>query len=96
MSPRLLWVALLPLLALQPALSRAAGPPTPFFDDQMSAQIRQAGELARKATEDLLRSLELLRQAMPRYGAPYLDEHGDIVIPRRPRSVPPGTSGTAT
>ena len=85
MPPRLLWLALLPLLALEPTLSRAEGSPPPFFDPGMSAQLREAGELARKATEDLLRSFELLRNAIPRYGVPYVDEHGNIVIPRRPR-----------
>jgi hypothetical protein len=95
MPPRLLWISLLPLLALQPALSQAAGPPLPFFDEEMSAQLREAGELARKATEELLRSFELLRNAVPRYGAPYLDERGNIVIPRRHRpDTPP--SGTRT
>jgi len=56
----------------------------------MSAHLREAGELARKATEELLRSFELLRDAIPRYGVPYLDEHGNIVIPRRlPAAAPP-------
>jgi hypothetical protein len=97
MQPRLLWLALLPLIALQPALSEAAGPPAPLFDEEMSAQLHAAGELARKATEELLRSFELLRSAIPRYGAPYLDEHGNIVIPRRhgPAAPPPGTRTAA-
>lgn len=96
MPPRLLWLTLLPLVALQPALSQA-GPPSPFFDKEMSAQLREAGELARKATEELLRSFELLRSAIPRYGAPYLDEHGNIVIPRRhrPAAPPPGMPSAA-
>ena len=89
MPPRLLWLALLPLLALEPTLSRAEGSPPPFFDPETSAQLREAGELARKATEDLLRSFELLRNAIPRYGVPYVDEHGNIVIPRRPRPTAP-------
>jgi len=89
MPPRLLWLALLPLLALEPTLSRAEGSPPPFFDPEMSAQLRAAGDLARKATEDLLRSFEMLRSAIPRYGAPYVDEHGNIVIPRRPRLPAP-------
>jgi hypothetical protein len=95
MPPRLLWLSLLPLLALQPALSQAAGASPPFFDEDMSAQLREAGELARKATEDLLRSFELLRDAIPRYGVPYLDEHGNIIIPRHPRPAAPG-AGTRT
>jgi hypothetical protein len=97
MQPRFLWLALLPLLALQPALSRAADPPQPLLDDEMSAHLREAGEFARKATEELLRSFELLRNSIPRYGVPYLDEHGNIVIPRRepPGARPPGSRTSA-
>jgi hypothetical protein len=63
----------------------------------MSAHLREAGELARKATEELLRSFEALRQSIPRYGVPYLDEQGNIVIPRRPppAAPPPGLRTSA-
>lgn len=89
MPPRLIWLSVLPLLALQPALSQAESQAAPFFDERMTAQLRDAAELAHKATQDLLRSFELLRNAIPVYGAPYIDEQGNIVIPRRPHAAPP-------
>ncbi len=90
MPPRLLLLAILPLLALAPPLSRAEQP-APFPDDAMQAQIRQAEELARRAGEDLLHSFQVLQSAIPRYGVPYIDGNGDIVIPRRHRPPPNGT-----
>jgi len=91
MPPRHFWLLVLPLLALQPALSRAAGQTLtlPFADGQMSTQLEAAGALARKATEQLLRSFEMLRNAIPQFGAPYLDGHGNIVIPRQPHPAEP-------
>lgn len=43
---------------------------------------REPEELAREGVEKLMRALEGLLQAIPQYGAPYVDEDGDIVIPR--------------
>jgi hypothetical protein len=84
MPPRLFWLLVLPLLALQPALSQAESQTLPFGEGEVGTKLKEAGEFARKATEDLLRSFEMLRNAIPEYGAPYLDGHGNIVIPRRP------------
>ncbi|HUB94714.1 MAG TPA: hypothetical protein VL993_02290 [Stellaceae bacterium] len=82
-------LAVLPILALTPGLSSAGQPPE-FPDDQMRQQLQQAEHLARKGTEELLRSIELLESAIPTYGLPYVDGNGNIVIPRHhdPAPVP--------
>jgi len=95
MSPRLLWLSVLPILALSTALSRADGPPVQFPDAEMEQQLHQAEQLARHAGQELLRSFEMLQSAIPRYGVPYIDEHGNIVIPRRPRLMPPALPTTS-
>jgi hypothetical protein len=79
MPQRFIILSVLPLLAVAPALSRAAAPPAAFPDDE----LRQAQELAQQAGGELLRSFERLWNAIPAYGAPYVDAHGNIVIPRR-------------
>jgi len=89
MSPRLLWLSVLPVLALQPALSRAAGQHLTIDNPPITETLREAGDLARKAKDELLRSFELLREAIPRYGLPYLDANGNIVVPRQPRRAAP-------
>ncbi len=92
MSPRFLWLCVLPVLALQPALSRAADPALPFAGTPMEQRLRAAEDLVRQASQELLRSFEQLRRAIPQYGAPYVDDDGDIVIPRRHGpAAPPGT-----
>ena len=90
MNPRLLLLVMLPLLAAGPALSNDAGRAPPFADPQMIDQLREAQDLARQAGERLLRSFEALERAIPRYGVPYIDADGNIVIPRRnrPRGTP--------
>lgn len=89
MSARL-WIAIAALLAMMPALAHAADDRLPRFPDaQTQEQWKRAEEFARKGMDELLRSLELFRDALPRYGAPYVDENGNIVIPRKRRSVPP-------
>ena len=70
----------LALLALAPA-ARGAEPPAPGLPDER--QWRQAQELARQGLEKLRHSLDALLDAVPQYGAPYLDDDGSIVIPRR-------------
>ncbi len=47
---------------------------------------------ARQALEQLDRALDRLEgmvERLPRYGTPYIDEDGDIVIPRRDQAPPP-------
>jgi hypothetical protein len=88
MTPRTFLLTLLPILAVAPSLSNAAGQPQEFPDPQMREQLRQAEEMARKGTADLLRSIELLEGAIPTYGLPYVDGDGNIVIPRRHDPAP--------
>jgi hypothetical protein len=90
MTPRTFLLALLPVLAVAPNLSSAAGQEPEFPDPQMRQQLQEAGELARKGTEELMRSMQLLESAIPTYGLPYLDGDGNIVIPRRhiPAPIP--------
>jgi hypothetical protein len=90
MTPRLLLLSIIPLLAVEPGLSSAAGAPHPFADEQFNEQLQQAEELARQAGENLLRSLQILESAIPQYGLPFLDDQGNIVIPRRNPASPPG------
>lgn len=94
MPPRLFWLLVLPIVALQPALSQAAGQKVAFNAPSMDAEIRQAGDLAHQAAAALERSLDVLRSVLPDYGAPYIDRHGDIVIPRLRHPVRPADGGT--
>ena len=91
MTPRLLLLLIVPLLAVEPGLSSAAGQSLPFADPQLAEQLQQAQALARAAGDDLLRSLQTLESAVPQYGLPFVDEQGDIIIPRRHGPLPRGT-----
>jgi hypothetical protein len=78
------------LLAQSPSLSVADQPPS-FPDQQTQRSWKRAEELARKGVDQLMQSLELFRESLPVYGAPYIDGNGNIVIPRRgppPSGVP--------
>lgn len=92
MNPRVALLTLVPLLALQPSLSTMAAAHESFPDQQLLDQLREAQDYAMRAGQDLAQSLIILRQAIPRYGMPYVDQHGNIVIPRLPS---PPTEGTA-
>jgi hypothetical protein len=78
MTPRILILTVLPILAAAPALSRADA----FPDQEMKQRLQEAQRFASQAGDDLLRSLHSLEQAIPKYGLPYLDEGGNIIIPR--------------
>lgn len=88
---RLLGLCLLLMLLATPSAARAGaeGPPLPGFDPET---WERAENLAREGFDKLLRSLDALRQAVPRYGMPYIAPDGSIVIPRQVPSpaVPPG------
>ena len=88
MSPRIFVLSMIPIIALAPALSRAEGPPSAFPDAEIREQLHQVEQYARQAGEELMRSLQRLENAIPRYGVPYVDESGNIVIPRRHRPTP--------
>jgi hypothetical protein len=75
------------LMAAVLAAAAPAGAQSSPEDDMMEKQKR-AGELAREATEMLMRAIELMIQAIPQYGMPEIDEDGNIIIPRLPRKTP--------
>lgn len=50
---------------------------------------RHATDLAIEATHMLMRALDFMIEALPQYGPPYINEKGDIVIPRIHKSAPP-------
>jgi PAS domain-containing protein len=64
--------------------------PVDLVAPQDTEEWRRAEQSAREALEKLIRSFDLLLQTMP-YGAPRVDEDGNIVIPRQhPHPLPPG------
>lgn len=88
--PVRLWIVAASLLVMMPVTVRAADDHLPRFPDaQIQEHWKRAEELARKSMDELLRSFEQLKLAVPEYGAPYVDENGDIVIPRKRRTAPP-------
>src|ERR1700691_5311097 len=92
MTPRsLLLLSIVPLLAAEPGFSSAAGQSLQFNDEQLAQQLQQAEELARQAGEQVFQSLQMLERDLPRYGLPYLDQDGNIVIPRHNPELPRGT-----
>jgi hypothetical protein len=76
------------LLAQAPTVDAADQPPS-FLDPQSQEEWSHAQELARHGVDDLLRSFELFKDSLPVYGAPYIDQNGNIVIPRQPRMTSP-------
>jgi hypothetical protein len=79
------------LLAHAPTADAADQPPS-FLDPQSQEDWNHAQELARHGIDDLLRSFELFKDSLPVYGAPYIDQNGNIVIPRQPRMTPPAAA----
>lgn len=51
---------------------------------QSSEESEQGGpeEMAREGIERLMNALEAFLSSIPQYGVPYVDDDGDIVIPR--------------
>jgi hypothetical protein len=70
------------LLAHAPAVAADDRPPS-FPDPQTQEQWKRAHELARRGMQELLQSFELFKEGLPEYGTPYIDQNGDIVIPRK-------------
>ncbi|MGO8917986.1 MAG: hypothetical protein ACLQJR_18950 [Stellaceae bacterium] len=75
------------LLAHAPAFAAEDRLPS-FPDQQTQEQWKRAEELARKGMEELLRSFDLFKEALPEYGTPFVNGNGDIVIPRKQRMTP--------
>ena len=65
-----------PILLCGPAFADA-----PRSDDSTEKQ-RRATELAIQATQMLMHAMELMIRSLPQYGPPYINENGDIIIPR--------------
>jgi hypothetical protein len=63
------------LLAILAAAPAAA-------DDPPAMPPPEASELAIEGVDKLMRALELFMQSIPTYGQPFVDENGNIVIPR--------------
>lgn len=74
------------LAVLAPGLA-AADPSGP---NESQEKQRHAEELAVKATQMLMRALDLLMESLPQYGPPRINENGDIVIPRLHKEPAPG------
>jgi hypothetical protein len=92
MTPRsLLLLSIVPLLAVEPGFSSAAGHSLQFNDPQLAQQLQQAEDLARQAGEQVFQSLQTLERDLPRYGVPFFDQNGNIVIPRRNPALPEDT-----
>jgi hypothetical protein len=72
------------LLLAQPPTAAAADQPPTFPEQQTQGSWKRAEELARRGMDELLRSFELFKESLPVYGAPYIGENGDIIIPRKP------------
>ena len=74
--------------------------PAAAFGGEDTADTRDWQGAAQQALEQLDRALDSLKgvvERMPHYGMPYIDEDGDIVIPRqaipRHRGAPPPVPG---
>jgi hypothetical protein len=64
------------------ALALATGWVVPAAAEEQPAPVPEAGDLALEGVGKLMRALELFMQSIPAYGQPYIDEDGNIVIPR--------------
>ena len=80
------------LLLAAPAYADAERLGTPA-SPQDTEEWQQAEQNAREAVDKLMRSFDLLLQTMP-YGAPRIDDDGNIIIPRQHPHPLPGRDGT--
>lgn len=69
-----------------------AGQPRDLVSPQDTEEWQRAEQNAREAVDKLMRSFDLLLQTMP-YGAPRVDDEGNIVIPRQHPHPLPGREG---
>jgi len=70
-----------------------AEPPSAPVSPQDTEEWQRAEQNAREAVDKLMRSFDLLLQTMP-YGAPRVDDDGNIIIPRQHPHPLPGRGGT--
>ncbi|HKW53370.1 MAG TPA: hypothetical protein VJO12_06745 [Stellaceae bacterium] len=78
------------LLLAAPAYAERPGD---LVSPQDTEEWQHAERNAREAVDKLMRSFDLLLQTMP-YGAPRIDNDGNIVIPRQHPHPLPGRDGT--
>ncbi|MDZ7712729.1 MAG: hypothetical protein U5L06_06300 [Rhodovibrio sp.] len=71
-------------LATALAFALAAQPAAAQKDEQQGSP----GEMAREGVEQLMNAIETFVHSLPMYGAPRLDEEGNIVIPRLDKDEP--------
>ena len=76
---RIVVIATLGILVANPSFAQDKG---------RSDMVDRSAELAREGIEKLMRALEKFIDAIPLYGAPYINERGDIVIPRLDPDTP--------
>lgn len=55
----------------------------------------EPSEMAREGVEQIMKALETFLSQIPRYGTPYVDDEGNIVIPRLNEGEPGGDGGGA-
>lgn len=53
----------------------------------------EPGEMAREGVEQIMNALETFLSQIPRYGTPYVDDEGNIVIPRLNEGESDGDGG---
>lgn len=70
-----------PLAAVALAVGLLAGAPAAAGEHE-EEQRSSPEEMAREGAERILRAIEGLLDMIPQYGTPYVDEDGNIVIPR--------------
>jgi hypothetical protein len=85
-----------PLVALA-LLAAPAGAQDRERDPLPAPDSEEAAELARQAMENMMRVMEIFLRSIPTYEAPFINEHGDIIIrrknPLKPRPPAPDGDG---
>jgi hypothetical protein len=89
----------LPVFAAGVVMSAWAA--TPAVAEDPVIPPPEANELALEGIGKLMRALELFMQSIPAYGQPYIDDDGNIVIPRvidpeAPPALEPPVEDTGT
>jgi hypothetical protein len=81
-TPRRLWLALC-LLAL------IAGPASAASDRPGATDRKDPVDVARDELSRMVKTLDRFLKSIPRYEPPRVNEHGDIIIPRKRNEGPP-------
>ena len=81
-------IALSAAVLAAPIPAGAESPPPEQDQKRDQGPGEHPSEMAVDAVRKLMQALDLLIQSLPQYGAPRIDEYGNIIIPRLP-SPPP-------